>query len=131
MQIFDLILNELTTDFLIKIAFTYRNEKEEKNIIQLFIDNFINNISFKFNSKNLSFNPNFLFIVKILEKISSSNNELIKNMIKNNKNLEIFNFIIIEEIKALARKFEIHSDNDLFHVSRWVVFEPYYVKKKI
>ena len=51
-------------------------------------------------------------------------------MIKNDKNLEIFNLIIVEEIKVLKRKFTIHSDNDLFHASCWAVFEPYFIKKK-
>ena len=128
MQIFDIILSELTPEVIIKIAFI--NEKEEKNIIESFIDNFINNFIFKFNSNNISFNPNFLFIIKILEKISSSNNEFIKNMIKNDKKLEIFNLIIIEEIKLLKRKFEICSDNDYHDSMSWLVFDPYFVKKK-
>ena len=129
-QIFDIILYELTPESLIKSVFINKKDKEEKNIIQLFIDYFINNIQLKYSSNNISFIPIFLFIVKILEKISSSKNECLKNMIKNNKNLEIFNLIIVEEIKMLERKFTILSDNDLFHCSRWVEFEPYFVKKK-
>ena len=108
-QIIDIVLNELSPKELVETVF----EKEEKNLIQNLIDNSLNNMKFNFNSKNIAFHPNFSFEVSLLTKIFTSNNEHLKNIIKENKNLEVFNKIIGDEVKKIFDQKLLLSDNEI------------------
>ena len=108
-QIIDIVINELSPKELIETVF----EKEEKNLIQNLIDNSLNNMKFNFNSNKIAFHPNFSFEVSLLTKIFSSTNEHLKNLIKENKNLEVFNKIIGDEVKKVFDQKLLLSDNEI------------------
>ena len=108
-QIIDIVLNELSPKELIETVF----EKEEKNLIQNLIDNSLNNMKFNFNSDKIAFHPNFSFEVSLLTKIFSSSNEHLKNLIKENKNLEVFNKIIGDEVKKIFEQKLLLSENEI------------------
>ena len=96
-QIMDIVLNQFSPQLLILAVFGDNNEKEKKNLIQMLIDNSLNNSKFSFNSNRRTFHPNFSFNVTLLKKITLSENVYLENIIKDNKNLEIFNKIIGKE----------------------------------
>ena len=70
-------------------------------------------MEFKFNSNKKAFHPNYSFIVSLLTKIYSSKNEHLKKLINNNKNLEIFNKVIGEEINNIFEQKLLLNDNDI------------------
>ena len=101
-QTMDIILNEYSTENLIKYSLFEKTDKEEKSLIQILIDNVLNNLKFKFDSSNrIAFHPNFSYEVSILTKIFTSKNEHVKNIIKDNKNLEVFNTVIGDEVNKI------------------------------
>ena len=61
MQIFDLLLNEISPKSIVEAVFNEKNEKEGKNLIEILIDNSLNNMKFDFSSEIKSFNPNYSF----------------------------------------------------------------------
>ena len=113
----DIILNKSSPDNLIDFALIKKDEKEEKNLVQKLIDEVLNNMKFTFNhSGTKSFHPNFPFEVSILNKICTSENEHLRDLIKGNKNLEVFNTVIGDEVnKIFKQKFllsnQIQIDN--------------------
>ena len=112
-QIIDIAINELSPKILIESVFEEKNEKEEKNLIQTLIDNSLNNIKFTFESTKTAFHPNFSFEVSLLTKIFASTNEHLKNLIKDNKNLEVFNKVLGDEVKKIFDQKLLLSDNDV------------------
>ena len=100
MQIFNLLLNEISPKSIVEAALNEKSEKEGKNLIEILIDNSLNNMKFNFSSsEQKAFNPNYSFEVTLLTKIFSSKNQYVKELIKDNKDLEVFNKIIGEEVK--------------------------------
>ena len=67
----------------------------------MLFDNSLNNMKFNFTSNRIAFNPNYSFEVTLLETIFSSKNQNIKDLIKDNKNLEVCIKVIGEEIKNI------------------------------
>ena len=112
-QIIDLVLNELSPKTLVEIVLEEKNDKEEKNLIQILIDNSLNNMKFTFSSNKVAFHPNFSYEVSLLTKIFSSKNEHIQNLIKDNKNLEVFNKVIGEEVKSIFEQKLLLSNEEV------------------
>ena len=112
-QIIDLVLNELSPKSLIEIVLEEKNEKEDKSLIQILIDNSLNNMKFTFRSNNIAFHPNFSYEVSLLTKIFSSKNEHVMNLIKDNKNLEVFNKVMGEQIKNIFEQKLLLPENEL------------------
>ena len=113
-QTMDIILNEYSTENLIKYSLFEKTDKEEKSLIQILIDNVLNNLKFKFDSSNrIAFHPNFSYEVSILTKIFTSKNEHVKNIIKDNKNLEVFNTVIGDEVNKIFEQKLLLSENDV------------------
>ena len=113
-QILDIVFNESSPDNLIDFVLTEKGEKEEKNLIQKLIDEVLNNMKFTFTvSDNLSFHPNFSFEVSILNKIFTSKNEHLKDLIKDNKNLEVFNTVIGDEVNKIFEQKLLLSENEI------------------
>ena len=104
-QIMDIILNKSSPDNLIDFALIKKGEKEEKNLVQKLIDEVLNNMKFTFkNHGTLSFHPNFPFEVSILNKIFTSENKHLRDLIKDNKNLEVFNTTIGDEVNKIFKQ---------------------------
>ena len=113
-QILDIILNESAPDNLIDFTLTEKGEKEEKNLVQKLIDEVLNHMKFTFTvSENLSFHPNFSFEVSILNKIFTSKNEHLRDLIKDNKNLEVFNTVIGDEVNKIFEQKLLLSENEI------------------
>ena len=113
-QILDIVFNESSPDNLIDFVLTEKGEKEEKNLIQKLIDEVLNNMKFTFTvNDNLSFHPNFSFEVSILNKIFTSKNEHLKDLIKDNKNLEVFNTVIGDEVNKIFEQKLLLSENEI------------------
>ena len=111
-QIIDIITNEFAPDLLVKVVLDEKDENG-KNLIQILIDNALNNMKFSFNSDRISFNPNFSIEIMLLTKIFLSNNENIKNLIKENKNLEVFHNVVGEEVNNIFEQKLLLEENDI------------------
>ena len=111
-QIIDIVTNEWAPDSLIKLVFDEKDENG-KTLIQIYIDNSSNNLKFSFNSKRTTFNPNFSIEVMLLTKIVLSNNENIKNLIKENKNLEVFYNVLGDEVNSIFEQKLLLEENDI------------------
>jgi len=113
-QIFDIILNEHSPKELINYTFVEKEGENEKNLIQIFIDKVLNDMYFKFTSGRISFHPNYSFEVSILNKINASTNEYLKELIKDNKNLEVFDQILGQEIDTIFnQKLLLNEEKDI------------------
>ena len=114
LQIIDIILNEHSPKELIDYTFIEKEGEKEKNLIQIFIDKVLNEMHFKFTSGRISFHPNYSFEVSILNKINASNNEYVKELIKDNKNLEAFDQILGQEIDTIFnQKLLLNQEKDI------------------
>ena len=113
-QIMDIILNESSPDNLIDFVLIEKGEKEENHLVQKLIDEVLNNMKFTFTvSDSLSFHPNFSFEVSILNKIFNSKNNHLKDLIKDNKNLEVFNTVIGDEVNKIFEQKLLLSENEI------------------
>ena len=70
-------------------------------------------MKFTFSSNKTAFHPNFSFEVSLLNKIFTSKNEHLKNLIKDNKNLEIFNKVLGEEVNDIFEQKLLLTENDI------------------
>ena len=114
LQIFDIILNEHSPKELIEYTFIEKEGENEKNLIQIFIDKVINEMKFEFTSGRISFHPNYSFEVTILNKINTSTNEYLKELIKDNKNLAAFVQILGQEIDTIFnQKLLLNVEKDI------------------
>ena len=113
-QIMDIILNESSPDNLIDFVLVEKGEKEEKNLVQKLIDEILKNMKFSFTvSDRMSFHPNFSFETSILNKIFTTKNEHLRDLIKDNKDLEVFNTVIGDEVNKIFEQRLLLSDNDI------------------
>ena len=113
-QIIDIILNEQSPKELINYTFVEKEGEKEKNLFQILIDKVLNDMYFKFTSGRISFHPNYSFEVSILNKINASNNEYLKELIKDNKNLEVFDQILGQEIDTIFnQKLLLNGEKDI------------------
>ena len=112
-QIMNIVFINEAPDFLIKSVLISKKDKEEKNLVNIFMDKVIKEMTFSFNSERKSFNPNFSFEVTILSKIYFSENPTVQELIKENNNLKVFDEVIGEEIKKLYDQKLLLSENDI------------------
>ena len=109
-QILDIVLNESSPKLLIETVF---DEKDANNLIQVLIDKALANMKFEFKSNRIAFHPNFSIEVTLLSKIFLSSNEHLKNLIKDNKNLEVFHNVIGDEVNKVFDQKLLLSDNEV------------------
>lgn len=110
----DIVLNESSPDNLIDFVLTEKGEKEEKSLVQKLIDEVLNNMKFSFIvSDRQSFHPNFSFEASLLNKIFACKNEHLKDLIKDNKNLEVFNTVMGDEINQIFEQKLLLSENEI------------------
>jgi len=99
-QIMDIVLNEHSPNYLIDYFITEKIENQ--NLINIYIDIILNNIKFIFKLTNTqSLNPNFPFIITILNKIFNSQNLHLKEIIEKNKDISVFNEIMGKEVQEI------------------------------
>ena len=100
-KLMEFVLNENSPMCLVN-AFFIESIGDKRNLIELYIDKIISDMKFNFNlTKTKSFNPCFSYIISILSKIYKSKNIHVKKIIENNKNISIFNEIMVEEINNI------------------------------
>ena len=113
-QIFDIILNDHCPEELVKSVFIEKEGDNKKNIIEIFIDKVIKEMEFKYTSGRISFHPNYSFEVSILNKINASNNEYIKALCNDSKNLIAFDKILGQEIDTIFnQKLLLNPEKDI------------------
>lgn len=99
-QIMEIILNENSPNCLIEFCFIEKNEN--KNLVNIYIDHVLNDMKFVFKLTNTStFNPNFAFIVTILNKIFGNQNLYLQSIIDKIKDLSAFYEIIGKEVAEI------------------------------
>ena len=114
LQIFDIILNEHSPEELIKNTLIEKEGENENNLIEILIKKVVNEMEFKFSSGRTSFHPNYSFEVSILNKITSCNNEYVKELIQDNKNLSAFDKILGQEIDSIFnQKLLLNPEKDI------------------
>ena len=109
-QIVEIVLNPNSPNYLIECFFKYSDEKGEKNLVNELMDHFLNNMKFSFNSSNSSFNPCISYEITLLNKIYNCENEYVKEIIKNDKNLKVFDEVLGEEINRIFDQKLLLSD---------------------
>ena len=113
-QILDIILNENSPECLIKYTFLEEEGEDKKNLIQIFIDKTIKEMEFKFISGRTAFHPNYSFQISILNKIIESTNPFVVDLIKDDKNLAVFDKILGKEVDAIFKqKLLLSGDKDI------------------
>ena len=100
-QIMDIILNENAPEEIIKNVLIEKGEKEEKNLVSIFMDKMLKKMEFQFKSERKAFHPNYAFEISILTKIIESTNETVKEIIKDNKNFSVFDSILGQDINSV------------------------------
>ena len=99
-QIMEIILNENSPNCLIEFCFIEKNEN--KNLVDIYIDHVLNDMKFKFKLTNtFAFNPYFVFIVTILNKIFGNQNLHLKSIIDKNKDLLVYYEVIGKEVSEI------------------------------
>ena len=110
-QIMNIICNENSPKCLVEAALN-ENVGEKRNLIQFYIDKLLSNMKFSFNlTKTESFNPCFSYTITILNKIFSSQNSHIAEIVKNNKDLSVFYEVIGKEVENVFNQKLLLSDN--------------------
>jgi hypothetical protein len=114
LQIIEIIINDNSPNELIEYTFKEKEGENEKNLIEILINKVVNEMQFKFTSGRISFNPNYSFEVSILNKILTSNNIYLKELIKDNKNLSAFDKILGQEIDTIFnQKLLLNPEKDI------------------
>lgn len=99
-QIMEIILNENSPNCLIEFCFIEKNEN--KNLVDIYIDHVLNDMKFKFKLTNtFAFNPYFVFIVTILNKIFGNQNLHLKSIIDKKKDLLVYYEVIGKEVSEI------------------------------
>ena len=110
-QIIDIVSNKNSPNSLVEFFFKYSDGKEERNLVTDLMDHFYNNMKFKFNSENISFNPCSSFEITLLNKFNNSENENIKKLFNENNDLKVFDEVLGEEINRIYNQKLLLSDN--------------------
>ena len=114
LQIIEIILNEHSPKELIEYTLIEKEGEKEKNYIQILLDKILNEMEFKFTSGRIAFHPNYSFEVSILNKINASTNEYVKELIKDNKNLSVFDLVLGQEIDTIFnQKLLLNGEKDI------------------
>lgn len=107
-------MNDHCPEELVKNVFIEKEGDNKKNIIEIFIDKVIKEMEFKYTSGRISFHPNYSFEVSILNKINASNNEYIKALCNDSKNLIAFDKILGQEIDTIFnQKLLLNPEKDI------------------
>ena len=101
-QIISVLVNKLTPKIIIEQLLTNK-ENPEKNLINILIESLYKNNQFKYISENEMNSMNFSNDIDALKLISESENEYIKEIIKDN-NLILFNDLLIQQMSENLKK---------------------------
>ena len=97
LQIINSILNKFSPELLVKYFFN----NNERKLIQLLIDHLINNNKFDFGFSRKTNNCYLPFEIKILNEINESENEYIKQLIKDDSDFKVINEVLVNQINCL------------------------------
>ena len=114
-EIVDIVINKSSPEFLIEYFFKYSDEKGDKNLLTDLLEDFLNNLKFKFNSSdssntNISFNPCSSFEITLLNKFNSCENEHVKKLFNEDNNLKVFSEVLGEEVEHIYSQKLLLSD---------------------
>ena len=109
-KIMEIILNENSPNCLTD-SFFIETIGQKRNLIDLYIDKIISDMKFIFDlTKTKCFNPCFAYAISILNKIYNCQNINVKKIIEKNKNISVFNEIMVEEIKNIFSQKLLSND---------------------
>ena len=110
-QIMDILLNEQTPKNLITYLLENDQTTPPKKLISTLMDHVLNKLKFTYNSNNFSFDPCFSFSMTILNKIFISPNSFVKNFMSDDKDFEIFNETLGQDVEKLYSQKLLLTDN--------------------
>ena len=110
-EIVDIVINQSSPKCLIDYFFKYSDEKGEKNLATDLLEDFINNMKFKFNSSNISFNPLSSYEITLLNKFYNCENEYVKKLFNEDKNLKVFDEVLGQEVDHIFNQKLLLSDS--------------------
>ena len=112
-QMMIIIFNENSPNCLIDAFFT-EIVKPNRNLIETYIDKIFSDMKFIFKFKNTpSFNPSFSYLITILNKIFTSPNLYIKNIVEKNKDISVFHEVLIQEIQDIFSQKLLLNDTNI------------------
>jgi hypothetical protein len=106
LQIIKSILNKFTPELLVKYFFI----ENERKLIQLLIEHLINNEKFNFGFSRKTNNCLLPFEIKILNEINESENEYIKELIKNDSDFKVINEVLVNQINGFFNQKLLESN---------------------
>ena len=110
-QILKIVLIDNSPNCIIDAFFTEIVEPK-RNLIELYIDKTISDMKFNFQLTNTkSFKASFPFIITILNKIFTSQNLYIKEIVDKNKDISIFYEILIHEMNDIFTQKLLLNEN--------------------
>ena len=116
-QIIEIVLNENSPEELVKSVLLEKDGEQEKNLADILIDKLHKEMDFTFTSGRKAFDPNYSYEIAILSKIVECTNECVKEIIKDNKNLKVFDSILGQDINLIFnQKLLYNGENDNFQM---------------
>ena len=129
-QIIQIITNEKSPKELIYNILLIDEKNEEKNLINMIVNDIINNLKYIFEeSKNEMYSLCFSHDVSILNTIYNSTNEYIKEIIEKNPKEKFFYEMFIENVMKLFNK-KLYKINDKIEQKKPDLFNPYFDAQK-
>ena len=112
-QIVDIVLNKNSTKNLVEYFFKYTDEKKvERNLGKDLMNNFFNKMKLSFSNcqAKASFGSNVSFDITLINKIVTSENENVKKLFDNDKDLKVFNEVIGSQINHIFNQELLFND---------------------
>ena len=109
-QIIDIVLTNVTPLCIVEPAF--KDVKDGKNLIAVYLEKISDNLNLKFTfkTKNQSYSPCISFIMTLLNKIYTCQNEDVKEYI--NEKFDVFNEVIGKEINRIYEQKLLLADSE-------------------
>ena len=129
-QIINIVTNEQSPKELIDNILLTEENKAEKNLVNLIINDIINNLKYIYEeSKNEMYSLSFGHEINILNFIFSSNNSYIKELLENNQNFKFFYDMMVKNIIKQFNK-KLYKINDNIEQKKVDVLNPYFDSQK-
>ena len=109
-QIIDIVLTNVTPSCIVESVF--KDVKDGKNLIAVYLEKISDNLNLKFTfkTKNQSYSPCISFIMTLLNKIYTCQNEDVKKYI--DEKFDVFNEVIGKEINRIYEQKLLLADNE-------------------
>ena len=117
-QIIDIITNIYTPNYLVNCFIIGNNninnsvDCNKKNLISLIIEHMIQKNEFIFNSKRKALNPCLIYEVNIINQLINCNNDTVRSIIEENKDLIVFNEILAGDLSIIINSKLLYNEEN-------------------